>query len=251
MHACCCTFGFHGGVSVAQSRVHHASRVIRFFFGFFEISICPAAAWHPAVPLSSTSTVHSPPLATHQPRHVHVNPASRRTLAIPSRRCDMATSDARHQASDDEADDAWIEGASRYRCLVCEAEVDELHDLVRHLCVPRDDVRRRHGARMRPPADRSCRTSDARHELDLRQVFATCCEGLYDRMRVVNYVRQQAAQGNDVQTQQLLPPVRLDACTNAKAMQEEMNEKTRSEWNEEQAKDGRRLTRSAFRWHAS
>lgn len=215
----------------------HASGVIRFF-GFFEISICPAAAWHPAVCLSSTSTVLSLLVAIDKPRHVHVDAATRRTPAFPSRRCDMATSDARHQASDDEADDAWIESASCYRCLVCEADVDELHDLVRHLCVRRDDVRRRHGARMRPPADRSCRTSDERHELDLRQVFATCCEGLYDRMRVVNYVRQQAAHGNDVQTQLLLPPVRLDACTDAKAMQEEMNAKTRSEWNEEQAKDG-------------
>mmetsp|Transcript_10203 Transcript_10203/g.62214 ORF Transcript_10203/g.62214 Transcript_10203/m.62214 type:complete len:565 (+) Transcript_10203:2826-4520(+) len=92
----------------------------------------------------------------------------------------MATSDARVQASDDEADDAWIESASCYRCLACEADVDDLRSLVRHL--------------------------DERHELDLRQVFATCCEGLYDRMRVVNYVRQQAAHGCDVQTQQLLPP---------------------------------------------
>jgi len=29
-------------------------------------------------------------------------------------------------------------------------------------------------------------------------------------MRVVNYVRQQAAQGTWMQTQQLLPPVRLE-----------------------------------------
>lgn len=104
---------------------------------------------------------------------------------------------------------------------------------------------------MQPPADRSCRTSDDGHELDLRQVFATCCEGLYDRMRVVNYVRQQAADGCDVQTQQLLPPVRLDACTNAKAMQAETRRENKqtNEWNEWQANGGWWLTQRALRLH--
>lgn len=45
------------------------------------------------------------------------------------------------------------------------------------------------------------------HDIDLKRIFTEICDDFYDRMKLVNYVRSEAAQGKAIRTEQLLSKV--------------------------------------------
>lgn len=50
------------------------------------------------------------------------------------------------------------------------------------------------------------RSSDT-HDIDLKRIFTEICDDLYDRMKLVNFVRSQAARGKAIRNEQLLSKV--------------------------------------------